>query len=84
MKEYVLDILAPLNERGADYGDMRVNLDRIARQWSVTLETDVTAAQVALCMVQLKAARLVQTPDHQDTIRDLIGYGLIYKELTDE
>lgn len=84
MKEYVLDILATLNERGAEYGDMRVNLDRIARQWSVTLETDVTAAQVALCMVQLKAARLVQTPEHPDTIRDLIGYGLIYKELTDE
>jgi hypothetical protein len=42
LKEYVLDILATLNERGAEYGDMRVNLDRIARQWSVTLETDVT------------------------------------------
>jgi hypothetical protein len=42
LKEYVLDILAILNERAADYGDVRVNLDRFARQWSETLETDVT------------------------------------------
>ena len=81
MKQFLLDILDLLEERGQKYGPMRVNLERIARQWSVTLQKEVSPAQVALCMAQLKAARLVETPDDMDTIRDLVGYILIYREL---
>ena len=53
MKQFLLDILDLLEERGQKYGPMRINLERIAQQWSVTLQKEVSPAQVALCMAQL-------------------------------
>jgi hypothetical protein len=51
----------------------------------VTLNTDVTPAQVALCMVQLKDARLVQTHDYPEhDLAIILCYSLIYDELTSD
>mgnify|MGYP005990130805 CR=1 FL=1 len=62
-------------ERGENYGDVRENHQRIAALWSVVLGRTVTPEQVVLCMTCLKVARLVETPDHEDSWVDIAGYG---------
>lgn len=68
-------------ERDKIYGDPFMNHDRIAKLWSVLLEKEITPSQVALCMVMVKAARLVQTPDHEDSFIDGSAYFAIAGEL---
>jgi len=61
-------------DRQADYGPPEENFNRIARLWSVVLKQPVSAYQVALCMAQLKIARLVESPTHDDSWVDAAGY----------
>lgn len=63
-----------VKERGKDYGDVYVNHKRIADQWAVTLGVPVEPEQVAIMMVQLKLARLMETPAHEDSWIDVAGY----------
>ena len=60
--------------RARDYGDAYENHERVAQLWSVILEKEVKATDVALCMVAVKIARLIETPDHQDSWVDIAGY----------
>lgn len=64
-------------QRRQDYGGVEESFERIAKLWSVVIGTDVTAEQVALCMVQLKLARLFVTPNHTDSWVDIIGYAAL-------
>jgi hypothetical protein len=57
---------------------------RIARLWSVLLDTEVTPEQVALCMIAVKQARLMETPDHDDSWQDILGYALVGYECANE
>ena len=52
-----------IQDRGEDYGSIVDNHTRISRLWSVLLDTDVTPEQVALCMIAVKQARLMETPN---------------------
>lgn len=70
-----------LEERAKDYGDPRPNHERIAGMWSAYLGTDVSAHDVAMCMVLVKVSRLKVTPDHADSYEDIDGYSRIAKEL---
>lgn len=71
-------------DRNKNYGTPLVNHDRIARIWSVLLKQEVTPSQVALCMVGVKLARLVETPDHEDSFIDGAAYLAIAAELAPE
>lgn len=73
-----------LKQRGKDYGTMRENHKRIAAIWAVVLERPVTPEQVALCMAGVKMARLVQSPDHEDSWLDLAGYAAVGAEIADD
>jgi hypothetical protein len=68
-------------DRDKDYGDPLTNHKRIAKLWSVVLGHKVTPAQVALCMVQVKVARLIVTPDHTDSNVDGAAYLAIAGEI---
>lgn len=61
-------------DRQKDYGPPEENFARIADLWAVVLGVDVSPAQVALCMAQLKVARLINSPDHGDSWVDAAGY----------
>lgn len=62
-------------ERGDTYGPPGEGFATIARLWSVTLGQEVAAWQVAICMGQLKEARLIHADgDHPDSWVDLAGY----------
>ena len=70
-----------LEERRDDYGDPAEQFRAIADRWSITLGTPVTPTQVALCMIDLKLARLAYDPRHFDSIVDVIGYAVLLNEL---
>jgi hypothetical protein len=68
-------------DRNKNYGAPLVNHQRIAAIWSVILGVEVTPSQVALCMVGVKIARLVATPDHLDSFIDGAAYMAIAGEI---
>lgn len=67
--------------RDKNYGTPLVNHQRIAAIWSVILGVDITPSQVALCMAGVKIARLVATPDHEDSFIDGAAYFAIAGEI---
>jgi Domain of unknown function (DUF6378) len=73
---------AVLAQRAATYGDASRSLAIIAARWSLTLGAHVTPAQVALCMIDLKLARLAHDPKHHDSVVDVIGYAALLPEVT--
>jgi len=73
------DVLA---DRSKTYGEPRQSMAAIAARWSVTLGHPVTPAQVVLCMLDLKLARLQRDPGHQDSMVDVIGYAALLNEVT--
>ena len=70
-----------LEERRDDYGDAADQFSAIAARWSITLGMPVTPAQVALCMIDLKLARLTYDPRHIDSVVDVIGYAALLREV---
>lgn len=68
-------------DRLKDYGPPIVNFTRIADLWSPILGRRVLPHEVALCLAQLKVARLCQSPDHEDSWLDALGYIAIGAEL---
>lgn len=70
-----------LEERRDDYGDPAEQFRAIADRWSITLSMPITPAQVALCMIDLKLARLAYDPGHVDSVVDVIGYAALLKEV---
>lgn len=70
-----------LEERRDQYGDPREQFAAIAGRWSITLGVEVTAAQVVLCMIDLKLVRLKHDPAHPDSAVDVIGYAALLKEV---
>jgi hypothetical protein len=71
-----------ITERDATYGDPAVSMATIASRWSITLGRPVTPVQVALCMLDLKLARLAHDPTHRDSIADVIGYAALLPQVT--
>lgn len=61
-------------QRAKDYGDAAENFQRIADLWQPILGVQPTPAQVALCLTQLKVARIITSPAHTDSWVDAAGY----------
>jgi hypothetical protein len=68
-------------ERRKTYGEPTAALDAVAKRWSITLGQPVTAAQVAICLIDLKLARLTHDPKHQDSLLDVAGYAALLHEV---
>ena len=68
------------NRRRA-YGEPRSSMDLVARRWSITLGHAVTPAEVALCLIDLKLARLAHDPSHLDSMVDIAGYAAVLREV---
>jgi hypothetical protein len=64
------------------YGDPERSMAIVAARWSLTLGRQITPAQVALCLIDLKLARLAHDPTHLDSIRDVAGYAAVVREVT--
>jgi hypothetical protein len=68
-------------DRRNSYGNPAFSMAAIAARWSVTLGRPVTAAQVVLCLIDLKLARLAHDPAHLDSVRDVAGYAAVLREV---
>lgn len=80
-KTAVLDLAkAAVEDRGRNYGSVEDNFGRIARRWSLHLYNrhritiDLDVQDVAMMMVDMKLARLEQSPTHLDSWTDIAGY----------
>ena len=69
-------------DRRVTYGDPAASMAMVAARWSITLGHPVTPAEVMLCMIDLKLARLAHDPAHPDSIVDIIGYAALLPEVT--
>lgn len=76
--KHVANVVA---ERSVQYGGASASMAAIAARWSTTLGYQVTAAQVVLCLMDLKLARLAHDPGHEDSAVDVCGYAALLREL---
>jgi hypothetical protein len=73
---------AVVANRRETYGDPVTSMTAIAQRWSITLDQPITPAQVALCLIDLKLARLTHQPDHIDSMVDIAGYAAVLREVS--
>lgn len=73
---------AIVRERRRTYGEPAEFFEHIARRWSLVLGVPVTPAQTALCMLDVKLARLSHEPRHADSVIDLAGCSAVLWEIT--
>ena len=71
-----------VNRRRREYGEPVELFEHVAQRWSLTLGTKVSPAQVVLCLLDLKLARLARDPKHFDSIVDMAGYAGILQEVS--
>jgi hypothetical protein len=71
-----------IEHREQAYGPAETSFATIAARWSLVLGITVTPAQVALCLIDLKLARLTHDPSHLDSIVDVAGYAACLREVT--
>lgn len=71
-----------IEHREAAYGSPQQNLATVAARWSLVLGVEVSSAQVAMCLIDLKLARLTRDPSHFDSIVDVAGYAALLHEVT--
>jgi hypothetical protein len=73
---------AVVANRRETYGDPVTSMTAVARRWSITLDHPITPAQVALCLIDLKLARLAHQPNHLDSMVDIAGYAAVLREVS--
>lgn len=73
-----------LEQRGTIYGDAVETHERIAEVWSAITCATISGHQVALMMAGLKLIRASNSPSHQDSYDDLLGYTEIARRIAHE
>jgi len=81
-EKFLKHVANVITERSTQYGDVSGNMAAIAARWSATLCRTITPAQVVLCLLDLKLARLAHDPSHEDSAVDVCGYAALLRELT--
>ena len=69
-------------DRAAQYGNAADNFNRISQGWSALLGVEISAHQVALCMMWLKMSRIAHKPG-RDSFVDIAGYAALGWECAD-
>jgi Domain of unknown function (DUF6378) len=70
-----------VNRRRRDYGEPVELFEAVAARWSLTLGAKISPAQVVLCLLDLKLARLARDPKHLDSVVDVAGYAAVLWEV---
>lgn len=68
-----------MGSRMDDHGHPYDNMRDAAEMWSAILGTQVTAQQVALCMIAFKLARESNNPG-RDNMVDIAGYCWVHEQ----
>lgn len=80
-EKFLKHVANVITERSTQYGDAGGSMAVIAARWSATLGRQITPAQVVLCLLDLKLARLAHDPTHEDSAVDVCGYAALLREL---
>lgn len=72
--ELLEHVAAIVTRRRREYGEPAELFEHVARRWSLVLGVRVSPAQVVLCLLDLKLARLARDPGHVDSVLDVAGY----------
>jgi hypothetical protein len=81
--EQLLEHAADLvTRRRREYGEPVDLFVQVAKRWSLDLGTEISPAQIVLCLIDLKLARLARDPRHFDSQADLAGYAACLREVT--
>ena len=81
--EQLLEHAADLvTRRRREYGEPVDLFGQVAKRWSLTLGTEISRAQVVLCLIDLKVARLARDPRHFDSQADVAGYAACLREVS--
>jgi Domain of unknown function (DUF6378) len=83
-EKLLAEAAAVVRDRRHSYGQPLDLFERVAVRWLQVLGAEVTPAQVLVCLVDLKVARLTHNPRHLDSITDVAGYAGILAELLDD
>ena len=70
-----------IDDRREVYGDPVMIFPRIAQVWSGILGHEVSASDVALCMIGYKTVRSQIMPDYSDNSDDIAGYRDIFLQI---
>lgn len=73
-----------IDRRRQVYGEPSNGFPRIAQVWSGILGHEVSALDVPLMLIGLKAVRTQITPDYSDNSDDIEGFLAIFRELVGE
>lgn len=73
-QEFDAAIQRVTDQRGSVYGHPAVDFDRASRLKAVVAECKDPLIRHALEMICVKMARLIQTPNHLDSLIDIAGY----------
>jgi hypothetical protein len=71
-----------VDRRRQEYGEPADLFEHVAARWSRTLGTRVGPAQVVLCLIDLKMARLARDAKHLDSQVDDAGYAAVLREVS--
>ena len=72
-------------ERKEEYGDAKESFANIAKIWSIVLNHDIEAKDVAMCMIGLKMVRFVNSKNgHLDSLIDAAAYAALAREMIDD
>jgi len=71
-----------ITRRRREYGEPADLFEQVAARWSLTLGTRISPAQVVLCLIDLKLARLTHDPRHLDSQIDFAGYAAVLREVS--
>ena len=71
-----------VTRRRREYGEPVDLFEHVAQRWSLTLGTEISPAQVVLCLIDLKVARLARDPRHFDSQADVAGYAACLREVS--
>jgi hypothetical protein len=77
--EHAADVVT---RRRREYGEAVDLFGQVAKRWSLTLGTEISPAQVVLCLIDLKVARLARDPRHFDSQADVAGYAACLREVS--
>jgi hypothetical protein len=80
-EDLLVHAAAVVRDRRRVYGDPTELFERVAVRWSQVLGVRITAAQVGLCLADLKLARLTMDPGHLDSLVDVAGYVACVREV---
>jgi len=74
-----------LEERGANYGDLRENWEQTARMIEMIVGVDIRPEQFGAIMIAMKMSRLSNSDcKHLDSLLDIIGYAALTIEILGE